>query len=85
VFHYDFARHLRSDPQSRELFRDMPYFGAAGPHTLQELSRSSAPIPIVRDEVRRHNPPLHKLTWKEPIFARGSMSEASYLRAVGQL
>jgi hypothetical protein len=82
IFHYLFAYHVKHDSNSNEIFKAMPYSSSNTALQLTRLSRQNESIEIIRDVVSKAYPPVHKLTWKEPIFQREGLSAAEYIAKV---
>lgn len=66
VFHYYFARHLRRDRRSMEIFESMPYFPAGKALSFQRwaLGKKST---MAEDKDTVKTAPVLKLTWKKQL------------------
>jgi hypothetical protein len=82
IFHYLFAREVRRDVAFARAFARVPYVSAHPSHMVQKLSRLGAPVQSIHEMVLGLRPPVHKLTWKEPIFRRNHLDEEQYVTAV---
>ena len=82
AFHYGFASHIRRNAISRRIFKEVPHIDSKNAFQLLRLSSEKIEVEEISKTIADVFPPVHKLTWKEKIFVRETMTETEYLSTI---